>query len=209
MKRLLVLLLVLVGCGSPAPRAVGNRAGLWRISGSNPPAFNHQALTPTSGALGSFEFPGSGGWVGYVLSSYVGPKPSTITLTYRIDGNAVFDTDFTATNGPAQGCFTPPSVTLIVQTIADDYTEQDGRWWAGTTALVNNAGIVVVSVPVEPSRWTNVMGIPGTQRVSQFADSMANLGHVGMTFGGGCNYGHGVQAASGTSTFTLIAYEVR
>lgn len=203
MKRTLALLLLaMIGCGSPAPRAVGNRAGLWSIQGNSVA----DVLQKTPGAVGQFQFPQGVGFVGYVLSDYVGVKPESITMTYQIDGNGTFDAnwqDETAT------CYNPPSVTLIAQVQGDDFSGQDGRWWAGTQVLANNAGVITVSIPVDPALWTNVEGIPGTTRPDGFNHTFSNLGHVGFTFGGCSNYGHGVRLSSGSSTFTLESYEVK
>ena len=41
-----------------------------------------------------------------------------------------------------------------------------------------------------------------------FQDALGDLGHVGMTFGGGCFFGHGVNISGGTARFSLISYTV-
>lgn len=202
-----LLLLTMIGCGSPAPRAVANRSGLWKIKGSGGmPA----VLNKSDGALGQFSFPvtQSQGFVGYVESDYVGPKPSSISMVYNIQGDGVFDANWTGLNGPTNGCFTPPSITLVAQVQNDDLQGQDGRWWSGTTTLVNG-NTVTISIPTDPSLWTNVEGKIGSTRINKFESTFSKLGHVGFTFGGGCNYGHGVNLDSGTSTFILQSYEVK
>lgn len=192
--------------GSPPAAPVGNRAGLWKIIHSNSMP---STLSKSPGAIGKFNFPVNIGFVGYVMSAYVGPRPSTITMTFRIDGNGMFDSNWSGANGPSQGCFNPASVTVIVQKVGDDLTGEDGRWWAGTQVLTNNNGVVAVVIPVDPDHWVNAMGKIGNTRVEGFEATMKNLGHVGFTFGGGCNYGHGVRLSLGASTFTLISYEVK
>jgi hypothetical protein len=41
-----------------------------------------------------------------------------------------------------------------------------------------------------------------------FQDALGNLGRVGMTFGGGCFFGHGVNVSGGTARFALISYTI-
>lgn len=194
----------MIACGSPAQRTVGTRAGLWNIEHSKP---NGQ-LAKASGAIGQFDFPQSNGWIGYVVSDYVGPRPSAIFIHFSIYGDGQFDANWTGTNGPAQGCTLPPSAVLMVQVVGDDLSDQDGRWWSGSQSLYNNLEISI-NEPVDPANWTNVEGKSGSDRPEEFEKAMKNLGHVGITFGGGCNYGHGVNLSSGSSTFTLISYEVK
>ena len=41
-----------------------------------------------------------------------------------------------------------------------------------------------------------------------FASALANVSKIGVTFGGGCNYGHGVYTTNGSARFTLLSYEI-
>jgi len=41
-----------------------------------------------------------------------------------------------------------------------------------------------------------------------FQDALGNLGRVGMTFGGGCFFGHGVNVSGETARFALISYTI-
>jgi hypothetical protein len=54
-----------------------------------------------------------------------------------------------------------------------------------------------------------VFGKSGEANPAAFAAAMADLGNVGLTFGGGCFFGHGVRIMNGSATFTLERFEVR
>jgi hypothetical protein len=53
------------------------------------------------------------------------------------------------------------------------------------------------------------MGKTGDRNPAECAEATANLGHAGVTFGGGCFYGHGVRVLNGRATFTLKRFDVR
>ena len=43
---------------------------------------------------------------------------------------------------------------------------------------------------------------------NRFAATKAAMQEIGMTFGGGCFFGHGVSVANGTATFQLLSYSL-
>ena len=62
-----------------------------------------------------------------------------------------------------------------------------------------------------PDQWSSVYGKTGNYdatALAGFRDALANLGHIGMTFGGGCFFGHGVNVSGGTARFVLIGYTI-
>jgi hypothetical protein len=60
-------------------------------------------------------------------------------------------------------------------------------------------------VPLTPDQWSNVFG----QRDSQsFYAALANVGWIGVTFGGQYFWGHGVALASGSAKYILVGFQV-
>ncbi len=42
-----------------------------------------------------------------------------------------------------------------------------------------------------------------------FARALLNVTRLGLTFGGGCSFGHGVNVQGGAARFTLTRYSVQ
>jgi hypothetical protein len=62
--------------------------------------------------------------------------------------------------------------------------------------FATHPGNTTLAVPLTPDQWSSVFGRFGKQNATTlngFQDVLGNLGHVGMTFGGGCFFGHGVK----------------
>jgi hypothetical protein len=57
-------------------------------------------------------------------------------------------------------------------------------------------------------QWSDVYGRFGNDAPSQFADALKYVGHVAMTFGGGCFFGHGVNISGGPAQFILTNYTI-
>lgn len=98
----------------------------------------------------------------------------------------------------------PATCRIFFETKGDKLTNTNGRWWgAAITPLMN--GTFEITLPLTSDHWTNVNGqsTPGS-----FAAALANIGWVGITFGGQSFAGHGVGLASGSSVFFLEDFEV-
>jgi len=66
--------------------------------------------------------------------------------------------------------------------------------------------------PLNAAQWSSVLGKKGTDSAvatQGFEAALADLGNVGMTFGGGCFFGHGVFVTGGTARFIATGYAVR
>ena len=66
--------------------------------------------------------------------------------------------------------------------------------------------------PLDPAQWSSVLGKRGTDGAAArhgFEAGLAQLGNVGMTFGGGCFFGHGVFVTGGTARFITTEYVVK
>ena len=62
-----------------------------------------------------------------------------------------------------------------------------------------------MTVKLSPDQWTNVVG----KRSSWgFAKTRKNMGNIGVTFGGGCFFGHGVNVSGGSARFIMTRFEL-
>jgi len=110
-------------------------------------------------------------------------------------------------------CATPATVRLFLERKNDDLSEEFYRWWAHTISyeLQATPGNITLTVPLTPDQWSSVYGRTGNYdaaALAGFQDALQNLGNVGMTFGGGCFFGHGVNVSGGSARFALINYTI-
>jgi hypothetical protein len=85
------------------------------------------------------------------------------------------------------------------------------RWWS-TPAQVLAAGLRTFAIPLAADRWSSVFGKTGNADATAregFVSATRNVSRLGLTFGGGCFFGHGVVAQGGTARFSLLAYLVQ
>lgn len=108
-------------------------------------------------------------------------------------------------------CPEPPAVHAI---LAPNFGSDYGRWWSnpGKIILTPGAGPITVEIPMDPEQWTSVYGQPGTasdEAMAGWLSALQNPYAVGLTFGGGCFFGHGVNVVNGTGTakFVLKNYQ--
>ena len=157
----------------------------------------------------SFKFPLAPGSVHYItkpvtLAASVAVRAS-FTLTF--EGEPVFD----YRTAPNNTCDRPAAVRLFLQRQGDDMTGKGDfefyRWWS-TAGTVLKAGTATVEVPLDPALWTSVFGETGDRNPGAFAAALAHLGNVGVTFGGGCFFGHGVRILNGSAAFTMHRFAV-
>jgi hypothetical protein len=84
---------------------------------------------------------------------------------------------------------------LLIERKNDSTMTNPGyRWWSnpGAFSLQHTHGLVSFTVPLSGDNWSNVSGVTAAADPSDFAAALADAGPVGMTFGGGCFFGHGV-----------------
>src|SRR4051794_29634777 len=73
-------------------------------------------------------------------------------------------------------------------------------------------GAATLSVELDPTQWADGQEIPATAdaaHMRDFAQAVAHLDHVGLTFGGGRHFhnGVGIVPGTGSGSFLLLAYE--
>jgi hypothetical protein len=151
------------------------------------------STTPTDTRLFLTSHPGSG-----LLGDLTG---KTLTATFTITGTA---TAFTYPEGgpPMNACPTPASVRLYFE--GNTTLENYHQWWSNPqaytlTSLVGHT--LTLTVPLDRANWSD-------KNDDDFAAAVANVGAVGVSFGGGCFLPTGVAPTDGTASFVLKSYSV-
>ncbi len=128
--------------------------------------------------------------------------------------------DFTALSGSPQfvsieqGCGNQPAnFRLLLERRGDTLssTQEFFRWWSNPdhVKLVADGQLHTLTVPLIPERWSSVFGKFGSQVPSEFNTGLQNLAGAGITFGGGCFFGHGVHVTGGKARFELIDFRIQ
>ena len=158
--------------------------------------------------------------VDYVMTPYTVPIiGSSISMTYSIV--AAPGTVFNARTQYGNTCVDnsgdmPTFFSLFIEHAGDQNLSTNyWRWWSYGKAgfqwnLRPTEGTVTVTVPLVLANWSTVYGYD-TSATAQagFADTLANMGNIGMTFGGGCFAGHGAFLdAGGVASFTVTRFRI-
>jgi len=210
--RLLLWLLLSLELAIAGSITIPLTPSLWRlehVSGN----ITHPNLI--NGAL-RFDFPQypNGDWVNYFDLQYPNSldisTSSYLTMTIRVTttGTPTFHYD----SNPDNTCSVPAHVRpyFAVSESNPEYNTT-GRWWSNPIAYQLAAGTITLTIPLTPDSWSDVNGQFGNLNattVVRFAATKAGVREIGMTFGGGCFFGHGVSVANGTATFQLLSYSV-
>lgn len=197
----------------------------WAIQYS-PGMPSHPAAT--TGAAWTFNFPTDQNYdacvddasvpcksVHYVTTQYsLGATHSAMTAKIRL----TFDpgTSFNYKMQPDNTCTTPANVRLFFQRKNDDMQGEFYRWWSNPVSYElgsSETGTgITMTVPLTPDQWSSVNGKFGNQDAEAsagFQDALLNVGRVGMTFGGGCFFGHGVNVTGGAANLSMIDFSIR
>jgi len=91
------------------------------------------------------------------------------------------------------------------------------RWWSNPVnfTLIDTGGVVELHVPLTPENWSETDGIQATDPIfyPYWVETMGDPEWVGITFGGGSFFGHGVnvtlQPGVEVPSFTLLGWETR
>ena len=163
-------------------------------------------LTNTGASL-TFDFP-SDGSMNYLFT----PSPLAairgtlmVTLTVTTTGSARFEL-----LDPGD-CSIPTSVRPFFWANNNGGGEYD-RWWSNPIAATLGAGSSTISVPLTGASWSSVNGRYGNadgETAFNFEKALLNVTRLGVTFGGGCSFGHGVRVSGGTARFALNSYAVQ
>ena len=147
-----------------------------------------------------FAIPAAPGHVNYVLTREFFPLSGirTLTLRFRIAGRDGME--FSEDVGENDPGTMPPSVGVVLSKAT-----QDGRWFSRhRIALAKGLHGQRLTLD-EPDEWGGVWGENGSQgnRFNRFRLTHAQ---IGLCFGGGNDYGHGVRMKKGRATFVLETF---
>ncbi len=205
MRRLLLGLTLLLGVTTLVHAAL--LTDRWMLVG--------QGVTATYQAPVTFDVPSAPQTMNWLMATT--PKRFTfagrLTITARVD----------ATSGAWFNYQTEPFNTCVSPATARPYFEvanpggrhlkrgestDNFRWWSADVAILLTDGTATVTVPLVPDAWSNVNGQRGSLNPAGFSWALGQVGALGLTFGGGCFFGHGVQVVDGSAQFALLDYSV-
>lgn len=187
---------------SPTPLTLPLTSSLWETI-SNPQPY---PLSNDGTAL-AFEFPTDGS-MHYLYT----PSPErilrgTLVVSLRVStaGAALF------TPIDQSNCGIAPSVRPLIWANDNGNGDYD-RWWSNPRSFTLAAGTATVSVPLTADAWSSVNGRYGNADPSvqfNFEKALLNVSRLGMTFGGGCSFGHGIYIRGGSASFAVTDYRIQ
>ena len=187
---------------SPTPVTLALQTSAWETIGDPQPF----PLANAGGAL-TLEFPTQGS-IHYLFT----PSPlaiihGTLSITMRV-----------TTSGPVLfnvldpgDCGIAPSARPLIWSNGNGSGNYD-RWWSNPSAFSLAAGVATIAVPLTAAAWSSVNGRNGNadpETKFQFDKALLNVTRLGLTFGGGCNFGHGVSVTGGTASFAVTEFAIR
>jgi hypothetical protein len=99
----------------------------------------------------------------------------------------------------------PASARLILQKRDDNMVEANGRYWSNPKHIALKDGKFSLTVDVKIDQWSNVYGQRSADGLKTL---LRNPGRMGLTFGGGCFFGHGVAVSGGTARFIMTGLAI-
>lgn len=154
-----------------------------------------------------FDFPSSGSMHYLFASSPLAAIRGTLAISVQVttSGAAVFEPLDTSS------CNLPPSLRPFLWANGNGNGNFD-RWWSNPRAYALASGTATISVPLQAENWSSVNGRFGHEDAETrfaFEKALLNVTRLGVTFGGGCSFGHGIRVSGGTARFALSEYAVR
>jgi hypothetical protein len=189
---------------SPTPATLTLQSSVWQTI-SEPQPF---PLTNEGAAL-TFEFPASGSMNYLFTASPLKTVSGTLSVAVRVTtaGPVVFN----SLDPQTSACTIPSSVRPFIW--ANDNGDGDyDRWWSNARSFTLAAGTSTITVPLTADAWSSVNGKVGNaDGATKFAfdKALLNVSRLGLTFGGGCSFGHGINVSGGTATFAVTDYAIR
>ena len=163
----------------------------------------------------SFQFPNgkANSSVNMLTKWWPGTTAGSLAVTTRIvtTGTPIFR----LRQGPEPQCSNPPAARAWLATT--DWTNGSlpdyewNRWWSRDGYTVLGPGTTSIDVPLDPAGWSNVNGQLASstpEATTHFWRVVNQGGRLGLVFGGGCSYGHGIYVTGGTAVFTILQYDV-
>jgi hypothetical protein len=201
---------VIVACSSspsapsPTPATIPLTSSAWETI-SEPQPFQ---LANDGSAL-TFQFPAEGSMNYMFTASPLRIVHGTLAVSVRVttSGPVVFN----SLDSPTSSCTIPPSVRPFLWANDNGNGNYD-RWWSNPRSYALAAGSNTITVPLTADAWSSVNGKVGNadpETKFAFDKALLNVSRFGVTFGGGCSFGHGVNIRGGTATFAVTEYVIR
>ena len=136
----------------------------------------------------------------------LGATALNVSISVQVTGAPTFNYQLE----PGNTCVTPATARPFIWANDNDFGEFS-RWWSEPTAFTLADGSQTMTIPLTPDRWSSVFGKLGTYdeaSLAGFNAALENVSSLGLTFGGGCFFGHGVNVSNGTARFILLDYSV-
>jgi hypothetical protein len=148
--------------------------------------------------------------IDYLRRAWTGPVQSSqaVSITYKIEAvtgaPVIQSTECTATQNPA-------ARAALIITNGSDSTYYDRAWWISTAPMT--LGTHTITAPLgNGAGWTFVAGGSAgdpVQNPVNWANMLANIKAVGLTFNGCSSMGHGAYVTGGTAKFTIVSVTVQ
>ncbi len=92
----------------------------------------------------------------------------------------------------------------------NDWNGEFGRWWSHFITFPLAVGSGTLTVPIDPDQWSSVNSKFGSDPLAAagWQSAIHGVTGIGLTFGGGCFFGHGVFLDSGSARFMLTRFEI-
>lgn len=152
--------------------------------------------------------------VHYVTTKAKGPLTGAKSLTMSVEILASDGVIFEHRTEPNNTGTHPASVRLFLQRKMDGAMQNEFyRWWSNPLHIVLAGGQHSITVPLTPDQWSSVKGKKGgdeadPEATAGFHDVLANIENIGMTFGGGSFFGHGINVRDGHAAFALQTFSI-
>jgi hypothetical protein len=111
---------------------------------------------------------------------------------------------------PSNTCKTPASVRPFFDGWYQGPYEPTYDWWSSTASYALAPGSASLQAALTPSQWSDENGHTASYNqatIDGFDFSMKTTQSIGLSFGGGCFYGHGVSTIAGNARFELHAFQ--
>ncbi|MGJ0506788.1 MAG: hypothetical protein ACR652_06545 [Methylocystis sp.] len=195
MRFAFALVAVLISSRAHGQWVIQNDVVPLQVDASNQPYFDFPVGTPFRRGVN---------YLTRSVDGFAGAKGLSMQFTVSTTGTPAFDWRTKANNTCAGS---KANVRLFIWR-SPDMTSQTGRYWAQAGYADIAAGTITIGADFDPAKWSDVMGELGSKNPAAFADALKYATQAGVTFGGGCFYGHGVFVVSGTGSarFTVNAF---
>lgn len=188
----------------PTPLTVSLQSGLWETISEPAPL----PLVNDANDL-VFEFPNEGSIHYLYTSSALAAVRGTLVANVRVAtiGPVVFN----SLDAVTSTCSIPIAVRPFFWANENGGGNYD-RWWSNPRSFVLSEGEAAIAVPLQPEFWSSVNGRFGNADSATrygFATAILNVTRLGLTFGGGCSFGHGVSVHGGRAQFRLTGFAIQ